>query len=115
MLEKMGIDVKTLPPVKLTTDEEKEYGQWNRFGMANGHLGKLVAREVKNAAFPVGLLANCSSLAGMLAGLQHSGPTRRPLRVGLVFIDAHGISTRRRRPLAACLAECLLPWPPGTV
>ncbi|MDP6610345.1 MAG: arginase family protein, partial [Vicinamibacterales bacterium] len=38
----------------------------------------------------VGLLANCNSLSGMLAGLQHSGPTRRPLRVGLVFIDAHG-------------------------
>src|SRR4029077_4245312 len=27
---------------------------------------------------------------GMLGGLQHSGPTARPLRVGLVFIDAHG-------------------------
>ena len=26
----------------------------------------------------------------MLGGLQHSGPTSRPLRVGLVFIDAHG-------------------------
>jgi arginase len=38
----------------------------------------------------VGLLGNCSSLMGMLGGLQHSGPTRRPLRVGLVWIDAHG-------------------------
>jgi arginase len=38
---------------------------------------------------PVGLLANCSALAGMLAGLQHSGSDGRPLRVGLVFIDAH--------------------------
>jgi arginase len=38
----------------------------------------------------VGLLANCSSLMGMLGGLQHSGPSARPLRVGLVFIDAHG-------------------------
>jgi arginase len=27
---------------------------------------------------------------GMLGGLQHAGPTSRPLRVGLVFIDAHG-------------------------
>jgi arginase len=26
----------------------------------------------------------------MLAGLQHSGPGARPLRVGMVFIDAHG-------------------------
>jgi arginase len=27
---------------------------------------------------------------GMLGGLQRSGPTSRPLRVGLVFVDAHG-------------------------
>jgi arginase len=26
----------------------------------------------------------------MLAGLQHSGPTARPLRLGLVYVDAHG-------------------------
>jgi arginase len=26
----------------------------------------------------------------MLSGLQHSGPTAKPLRVGLVFVDAHG-------------------------
>jgi arginase len=26
----------------------------------------------------------------MLGGLQHSGPTSRPLKVGLVWIDAHG-------------------------
>jgi arginase len=38
----------------------------------------------------VGLLANCSSIMGMLGGLQRSGPSPRPLRVGLVFIDAHG-------------------------
>ncbi len=27
---------------------------------------------------------------GMLTGFQHSGSTRRPLEVGLIFIDAHG-------------------------
>jgi arginase len=27
---------------------------------------------------------------GMLGGLQQSGPSRRPLKVGLVWIDAHG-------------------------
>lgn len=59
-------------------------------GLANGHLGDLVAANEREGYFTVGLLANCSSLSGMLAGLQHSGPTRRPLRVGLVFIDAHG-------------------------
>ena len=62
----------------------------NRLGLANGHLAQIVAAEIKEGGFPVGLLANCSALMGMLGGLQHSGPTSRPLRVGLVFIDAHG-------------------------
>ena len=38
----------------------------------------------------LGLLANCSSLLGMVGGVQHSGPDLRPLRVGLVYLDAHG-------------------------
>src|SRR5262249_37649966 len=65
-------------------------GEWNRLGLATGHLAEIVAAELKAGRFPVGLLANCSALMGMLGGLQHGGPTARPLRVGLVFIDAHG-------------------------
>jgi arginase len=38
----------------------------------------------------VGLLGNCTSVIGMLGGLQHSGPEGEPVDVGLVFIDAHG-------------------------
>lgn len=89
-LKQLGIDPKLTKPVALTPEEEKEYGQWNRFGMANRHLGAAVSREVGRGAVAVGILANCSSLAGMLAGLQHSDPDRGPLKVGLVFIDAHG-------------------------
>src|SRR4029077_14272097 len=55
-----------------------------------GHLAQIVATDLKEGRFPVGLLANCSALMGMLGGLQHAGPTSAPLRVGLVFIDAHG-------------------------
>ncbi|MFQ5750920.1 MAG: arginase family protein [bacterium] len=90
MLSEMGVEVKSLPAIKLTPEEEAEYGKWNRFGMANGHLGKMVSDRVKQGYFPIGLLANCNSLMGMLAGLQHSGPGRRPLKVGLIYIDAHG-------------------------
>jgi arginase len=74
----------------LTPEEQKAYGEWNRLGLANGHLARIVAAEVKAGGLPVGLLANCSALMGMLGGLQRSGPTAAPLRVGLVFIDAHG-------------------------
>jgi arginase len=76
--------------VTLTPEEEEQYGEWHRLGLSNGHLAREVARLVRSSVFPVGLLANCNSLMGMLGGLQHSGPDHRPLRVGLVWIDAHG-------------------------
>lgn len=90
ILSKMKLEEASKTVVKLTPDEDKEYGAWHRVGLANGHLGKIVARSRKEGQFPLGLLGNCNSLLGMLAGLQHSGPTRRPLKVGLIWIDAHG-------------------------
>lgn len=76
--------------VALSPEEARQYGEWNRLALANGQLGRVVAESRRLGQLPLGLLANCSALPGMLAGLQHSGPSPRPLRVGLVFIDAHG-------------------------
>jgi len=90
LLEDQGWRVRPVSTVALTPEEEKAYGEWNRLGLANGHLAQIVAAELKEGRFPVGLLANCSALMGMLGGLQHAGKTEAPLRVGLVFIDAHG-------------------------
>jgi arginase len=53
------------------------------------NLNETVARLSKEGMFPLGLLSNCNSLTGMLAGMQHSGPGRRPLSVGLIWLDAH--------------------------
>jgi arginase len=89
-LEEQGWRVQPTSTVALGPDEQKAYGEWNRLGLANGHLAQIVAADLKEGRFPVGLLANCSALMGMLGGLQHAGPTSAPLRVGLVFIDAHG-------------------------
>ncbi len=89
LLEGQGFRVKAPSNVALSAEEQKEYGEWNRLGLANGRLARAVAADRKEGHLPVGLLANCSSIMGMLGGLQHSGPTSRPLRVGLVFIDAH--------------------------
>jgi len=89
LLEGRGCQTKPASAVELSPDQQKAYGEWNRLALANGVLGRQVADLRKAGYLPVGLLANCSALAGMLAGLQHSGPTSRPLRVGLVFIDAH--------------------------
>jgi len=90
LLEGQGVRLAPTSTATLSPDELKAYGEWNRLGLANGQLARIVAAERKQGRFPVGLLANCSALMGMLGGLQRSGPTARPLRVGLVFIDAHG-------------------------
>src|SRR6266498_1509279 len=88
-LEQQGCRVKSVSTVALTPEEQKAYGEWNRLGLANEHLARIIAADRKEGSLPVGLLANCSALMGMLGGLQRSGRTSRPLRVGLVFIDAH--------------------------
>jgi arginase len=90
LLEGRGCRLKPVTTVALSAEEQKAYGEWNRLALANGQLARIVAADRKEGFVPVGLLANCSSLIGMLGGLQRSGPTARPLRVGLVFIDAHG-------------------------
>ncbi len=90
LLEDQGFQTKLASPVALSADEEKAYGSWNRLALANGELAKVVADERRNGSLPVGLLANCSSILGMLSGLQHSGPSSKPLRVGMIFVDAHG-------------------------
>ena len=90
VIEESGGTVRTIPTVKLTKEEENDYGEWHRLGMANAHLGDIVADNERKGYLTVGLLANCSSLSGVLGGLQSSGSSRRPLKISLVFIDAHG-------------------------
>jgi arginase len=90
LLEEHGFQAKHVSAISLAPEEDKAYGAWNRLALANGDLAKVISEERRSGNFPIGLLANCSSILGMLSGLQHSGPNAKPLRVGLVFIDAHG-------------------------
>ena len=85
-----GAVVQRISTAALTDEQEKQYGQWNRFGMANGHLAHFAAENERAGHFNIGLYNNCSSASGMLGGLQHSGPPGKPLRVGMIWIDAHG-------------------------
>jgi arginase len=73
----------------LTAEEDKEYGGWKRLGMALGHFADIVARNERDGYFTVGLLATCPSMPGLVAGLQRSGPTHEPLKVGMLWLDAH--------------------------
>ena len=75
---------------RLSEKEEKAYGARHRMGLASNHLAENVGKQIKKGIIPLGLLANCCGLMGMLAGHQKAGDSWSPLRVGLVWIDAHG-------------------------
>jgi len=88
ILGEIGV-VTRVEEVKLTPEETTEYGSWKRLGMALGHFSDLVARNEREGYFGVGLLATCPSMPGLVAGLQHSGPTRDPIKIGMLWLDAH--------------------------
>lgn len=88
ILADIGV-VTRIEEVKLTADEATEYGGWKKLGMALGHFSDLVARNEREGYFVVGLLATCPSMPGLVAGLQHSGPTREPIKIGMLWLDAH--------------------------
>lgn len=73
----------------LSAEESTEYGGWKRLGMALGHFSDMVRQNEADGFFTVGLLATCPSMPGLVAGLQRSGPGRDPLRVGMLWLDAH--------------------------
>lgn len=74
---------------RLTAEEDTEYGGWKRLGMALGHFADIVTKNEREGYFTVGLLATCPSMPGLVAGLQRSGSTREPLKIGMVWLDAH--------------------------
>lgn len=88
LLAEMGATVR-IEAAGLTGEEDKEYGGWKRLGMALGHFADIVAKNERDGYFTVGLLATCPSMPGLVAGLQHSGPTAAPIRIGMLWLDAH--------------------------
>jgi arginase len=88
ILAGMNADVR-VEEVTLTPEELTEYGAWKKLGWALGHFSDIVARNEREGYFTVGLLATCPSMPGLVAGLQHSGATGRPLRIGMLWLDAH--------------------------
>ena len=106
ILKRRGYEVPSVETVKLTPAEEKEYGEWNRDALESRHIRSLVSAHRLGDGPTIGLLTNCVDLLGMLAGMQHLGPSAavgesaqgerrdglagvKPLRVGLVYLDAH--------------------------
>ena len=83
-----GVNVR-VQEAALTAEEDKEYGGWKRLGYALGHFAELVERNERDGYFTVGLLATCPSMPGLVAGLQHSGTSGAPIRIGMLWLDAH--------------------------
>ncbi len=90
LLERLGVEVTETRTARLTPEEEKQYGTVNRLGLAGRHMAEIVSGQIKRGEFNISLLSNCVGLTGMLAGVQLAGPDWKPLRVGLVYFDAHG-------------------------
>ena len=89
-LRSREVIVESIHAAELNAQQESQYGRWNRFGMANGNLAAYAAENEKAGHFNIGFYNNCSSLSGMLGGLQQSGKDGEPLTIGLIWIDAHG-------------------------
>lgn len=88
LLAKMGAIVR-VNESKLTADQDTEYGAWKRLGWALGDFAHIVAQNERDGFFTVGLYATCPSMPGMVAGLEHSDPSGKPVRVGMLWLDAH--------------------------
>ena len=73
----------------LTAEEDKEYGGWKRLGYALGHFADIVEKNERDGYLTVGLLATCPSMPGLVAGLQRSGARGTPLKIGMLWLDAH--------------------------
>ena len=74
---------------RLTPEQDTEYGGWKKLGWSLGHFADIVSRNEREGWFTVGLLATCPSMPGLVAGLQRSGPSGQPLRIGMLWLDAH--------------------------
>src|SRR6185369_774167 len=87
-LEKLVAEV-IVEEAQLTNEEAKEYGAWKKLGMALGHFAEIVEKNERDGYFTVGLLATCPSMPGLVSGLQHSGTGSAPIRIGMLWLDAH--------------------------
>ena len=90
LIEEWGGElIRPVQDVRLTDEQERQYGEWHRMAMANANFADKVREGLQDNLITVGLEANCNDLLGMLAGLKYDadGNSRK---VGLVFYDSHG-------------------------
>ena len=79
-LTEWGCTIEATLDVKMPEELEREYGEWNRASLTNRTMGKMMYAYDQDEVFFVGLLSGSKSVIGILAGLQHLGPDRAPLK-----------------------------------
>jgi arginase len=81
--------IRPVQDVRLSEQQERQYGEWNRMAMANANFADKVREGLQDDMITIGLEANCNDLLGMVSGLKYDtdGNARK---VGLVFYDSHG-------------------------
>jgi len=90
ILETSGCILSESKTADLSAEEASQYGAWLRLGFASRHLADIVANQIQRGLFVIGLLPNCNGAIGMLAGFQRANQNSNPLRVGMIWLDAHG-------------------------
>ena len=80
LLAGMDVHVARSTTIQMPAELEREYGEWNRASLTNRTMGRFLYQSELGEHFFIGLLSGSKSLVGMLAGLQHLGPDRQPLR-----------------------------------
>lgn len=104
VLETSGCTIIESKTAELSADELSQSGSWNRMGLASRHLADIVANQLRQGLFAIGLLPNCNGLMGMLAGFQRAGLDAKSCSVGLIWMDAHGDINTPETTLSGLLA-----------
>ena len=81
--------IRPVQDIRLSAEQERHYGEWNRMAMANSNFAAKVREGLQDDMITIGLEANCNGLLGMLAGLKYDADGNQR-KVGLVFYDSHG-------------------------
>jgi hypothetical protein len=80
LLTSLECNIHNVYEVEIPENLQNQYGEWNRAAISNNDLARHIWAFDKDEYFILGLLSGSKSLCGMLAGLQHQGPGRKPLK-----------------------------------
>ncbi len=81
--------IRPVQDIRLSAEQERQYGEWHRMAMANSNFAARVREGLQDDMITIGLEANCNGLLGMLAGLKYDADGNER-KVGMVFYDSHG-------------------------